>query len=70
MAKVVAEARIVRCGQCGRGLAEDYGFVVLVRYRGHQSRFYGPGKAVITCPACGSENPVEVEDAAPPGTSP
>ena len=58
MAVVVAEARIVRCERCGRGLAEDYGFVVLVRYRGHQSRLYGPGTAVITCPVCGRDKTI------------
>ena len=60
MVKLVAEARIVRCERCGPGLAEDYGFVVLVRYRGHQSRFYGSGRAIITCPACGMNRTVEV----------
>lgn len=60
MAKVLAKARIARCERCGRGLAEDYGFVVLVRYRGHQSRLYGPARAVITCPACGADHPLEV----------
>ena len=60
MARLVAEARIVRCQKCGRGLAEDYGFVLLIRYRGHQSRLYGPGRVVITCPACGSDRAFEV----------
>ena len=60
MAHLVAEARIIRCGKCGRGLGEDYGFVVLVRYRGHQTRYYGPGRAVVTCPACGTERVIEV----------
>lgn len=60
MPQVVEEARIVRCERCGRGLAEDYGFVVLIRYRGHQSRLYGPGRAVITCPSCGLNRSIQV----------
>ena len=60
MAHLIAEAQIVRCKKCRRGLAEDYGFLVLVRHRGHRSRFYGPGRAVITCPACGANRTVEV----------
>ena len=60
MVQVVAEAQIVRCDRCGRGLAEDYGFVVLIRYRGHQSRFYGPGRAVITCRVCGTNRTIQV----------
>ena len=41
-------------------MVEDYWFMVLVRYRGHQSRFYGPGRVVITCPACGLDRAFEV----------
>ena len=60
MAEIIGEAKIVRCQKCGRGLGEHYGFVVLVRYRGHKSLFYGPGRAVITCPVCGTNNTVEI----------
>ena len=55
MAQVIAQAEIVRCEKCRRGLAEDYGFVVLVRHRGRRARFYGPGRVVISCLVCGSE---------------
>ena len=61
MAELVAEARIVRCGKCGRGLAEDYGFMVLVRHRGRRTQFYGPGRVVLTCQVCGAERAVAVE---------
>lgn len=61
LAEFIAEARIVRCERCHRGLAEDYGFVVLVRYRGHRSMFYGPGRAVVTCSACGTSRAIELD---------
>ena len=62
MAKVVAKAKIVRCQKCGRGLSEHYGFLVLVRYRGHRSLFYGPGRAVVMCPNCGVNCEIEVAE--------
>ena len=62
LGRIVAEAKIVRCERCGRGLAESYGFMVLVRYRGRRTQFYGPGRVVLTCQVCEADRVVEMQE--------
>ena len=68
MARLLAEARIIRCERCRRGLAEDCGFVVLVSYRGHCAQYYDPGLVAMTCQvsSCSHQNLLVVEATCPP----
>ena len=59
--KVLVVSKMIRCNQCGRGLGEHYGHFIAVRNHGSQTRFYGPGVAVIDCRACGKGNKVKVD---------
>ena len=60
MAQVIAVAEIVRCRQCGKPLAEDYGSFVYIKHHGYRARFYNPSKMAIDCRVCKTWNTIVI----------